>query len=117
MAAHCLRVALYGNQGLPVICLHGGPGAGTSPLMHRFFDPEIYHILCFDQRGCGQSTLRFAQRQHNRKLLNDIDQLRMMDSLDTRYSEVLGVLLSLATLIESPLPPESSYVEFFEYRK
>ena len=76
---HRLWVALYGNpQGLPVICLHGGPGAGTSPLMHRFFDPEIYHILCFDQRGCGQSTPSGSLRDNTtEKLLNDIDQLRM----------------------------------------
>lgn len=76
---HRLWVALYGNpQGLPVICLHGGPGAGTSPLMHRFFDPETYHILCFDQRGCGQSTPSGSLKGNTtEKLLNDIDQLRV----------------------------------------
>ena len=53
---HRLSVSCFGNpNGLPVICLHGGPGAGTSPLMPRFFDPDIYRIVCFDQRGCGRS--------------------------------------------------------------
>ncbi len=53
---HRLWVSCFGNpNGLPVICLHGGPGAGTSPLMPRFFDPDIYRIVCFDQRGCGRS--------------------------------------------------------------
>ena len=36
--------------------LHGGPGAGTSPWHRRFFDPERYRILLFDQRGSGRST-------------------------------------------------------------
>lgn len=51
-----LHMNLHGNpDGLPIICLHGGPGAGTSPIMHRFFDLEKFHVLCFDQRGAGQS--------------------------------------------------------------
>ena len=74
---HQLWTALYGNpDGLPVVCLHGGPGSGTSPLMPRFFDPQIYNILCFDQRGCGQSTpsgsLVANSTEH---LLSDLDML------------------------------------------
>ncbi len=42
--------------GLPVIALHGGPGGGSSPEMRRFFDPRVYRIILFDQRGCGRST-------------------------------------------------------------
>lgn len=53
---HRLWTACFGNpNGLPVVCLHGGPGAGTSPLMPRFFNPDVYHVVCFDQRGCGRS--------------------------------------------------------------
>ena len=53
---HRLWVGCFGNpNGLPVICLHGGPGSGTSPLMPRFFSPEMFNVLCFDQRGCGRS--------------------------------------------------------------
>lgn len=42
-------------DGLPVIVLHGGPGGGCSPAMRRYFDPDLYRIILFDQRGCGRS--------------------------------------------------------------
>jgi proline iminopeptidase len=42
--------------GKPVVVLHGGPGGGSSPFLRRFHDPAHYHIILFDQRGCGQST-------------------------------------------------------------
>jgi len=42
--------------GLPVVFLHGGPGAGCEPYHRRFFDPEVYRIVLFDQRGCGRSA-------------------------------------------------------------
>jgi len=42
-------------DGIPVVVLHGGPGGGCSPAMRRFFDPAIYRIILFDQRGCGRS--------------------------------------------------------------
>ncbi len=42
--------------GKPVVFLHGGPGGGTDPRCRRFFDPERYRIVLFDQRGCGKST-------------------------------------------------------------
>ena len=42
-------------QGAPVVFLHGGPGAGASPMHRRFFDPAFYRIIIFDQRGAGRS--------------------------------------------------------------
>ena len=42
--------------GKPVVMLHGGPGGGSNPAMHRFHDPDAYRIVVFDQRGCGRST-------------------------------------------------------------
>lgn len=42
-------------KGKPVVFVHGGPGGGTSPKLRGFFDPKIYRIVLFDQRGCGQS--------------------------------------------------------------
>lgn len=42
-------------EGQPVIVLHGGPGAGCSPYMRRFFNPRHYHVILFDQRGAGRS--------------------------------------------------------------
>lgn len=42
-------------DGKPAVFLHGGPGGGTDAKMRTFFDPRIYRIVLFDQRGCGQS--------------------------------------------------------------
>jgi proline iminopeptidase len=56
-ARHTLHVEECGNPlGLPVVFLHGGPGAGISAYHRRFFDPARYRIVLFDQRGAGQST-------------------------------------------------------------
>lgn len=53
---HMVYVEQCGNpKGTPVLVLHGGPGGGCSPTMRRFFDPEIYRVVLFDQRGCGRS--------------------------------------------------------------
>lgn len=41
--------------GIPVVVMHGGPGGGCSPAMRRYFDPEYYRVILFDQRGCGRS--------------------------------------------------------------
>ncbi|GAD87448.1 prolyl aminopeptidase [Nocardia asteroides NBRC 15531] len=46
--------------GKPVVFVHGGPGGGTGPLQRRFFDPAVYRIVLFDQRGCGQSVPHIA---------------------------------------------------------
>ena len=54
---HKIYVELSGNpNGIPVLFLHGGPGAGSSPLYRRYFNPSIYKIIIYDQRGCGLST-------------------------------------------------------------
>ena len=56
-APHVLHVEECGNPaGLPILFVHGGPGAGCEPYHRRFFDPELYRIVLFDQRGCGRST-------------------------------------------------------------
>lgn len=43
-------------DGKPAVVLHGGPGSGRSELSRRYFDPDVYRILLFDQRNCGRST-------------------------------------------------------------
>jgi proline iminopeptidase len=43
-------------DGKPAVVLHGGPGSGCSTGMRRYFDPSVYRIVLFDQRGCGRST-------------------------------------------------------------
>ncbi|NMW24517.1 prolyl aminopeptidase [Rhodanobacter soli] len=54
---HTLYYEQSGNpNGKPVVFLHGGPGGGTNAKCRRFFDPAVYRIVLFDQRGCGKST-------------------------------------------------------------
>jgi proline iminopeptidase len=54
---HELHVEECGNlEGLPVLFVHGGPGAGCEEFHRRFFDPNVYRIILFDQRGAGRST-------------------------------------------------------------
>jgi proline iminopeptidase len=56
-ALHTLYYEQSGNpRGKAVVFLHGGPGGGTNPKCRRFFDPAVYRIVLFDQRGCGKST-------------------------------------------------------------
>ncbi|MFZ5890941.1 MAG: prolyl aminopeptidase [Myxococcota bacterium] len=55
-SGHSVYFEESGNpNGKPVVFLHGGPGGGTSPKQRRFFDPQRYRIVLFDQRGCGKS--------------------------------------------------------------
>jgi proline iminopeptidase len=55
-AGHQLYVEESGHpQGLPIVVLHGGPGSECSPKHRQRFNPKIYRIICFDQRGCGRS--------------------------------------------------------------
>ena len=54
---HEIYYEVSGNpMGKPAVVCHGGPGGGTTPSMRRYFDPEKYRIVLFDQRGCGKST-------------------------------------------------------------
>ena len=64
-------------RGKPVVFVHGGPGGGTEPRQRRFFDPQRYSILLFDQRGCGKST-PFASLESNTTwhLVADMEALR-----------------------------------------
>jgi proline iminopeptidase len=64
-------------DGIPVIFLHGGPGAGCSPIHRRFFDPHLYNVILLDQRGCGRSTPHAEIADNSTDhLIADIEQLR-----------------------------------------
>ncbi|TAL63054.1 MAG: prolyl aminopeptidase [Legionella sp.] len=75
---HQLYVEETGNpDGIPVIVLHAGPGIGSDPHLRRFFDPQLYRIVMFDQRGCGKSTPHLETKNNTTDLLlDDIDALR-----------------------------------------
>lgn len=75
---HQLYVEQCGNPaGKPVLFVHGGPGGGCSANDRRFFNPEEYRIILFDQRGCGRS-LPFGSLQNNTTdhLVADIEKIR-----------------------------------------
>jgi proline iminopeptidase len=77
-ALHEICVAEYGNpHGKPAVVLHGGPGAGISPSMPRYHDPDAYRMVLFDQRGCGRST-PYAELEENTTwhLVADIETIR-----------------------------------------
>ncbi len=76
---HTIYWEEVGNpDGIPVIFLHGGPGAGLSPQHRRFFDPARYRVILFDQRGAGKSTPLGEWRNNTTDLLvADIETLRI----------------------------------------
>lgn len=64
-------------EGIPVLFVHGGPGGGCSPKHRCFFDPTVYRIILFDQRGCGRSTPHAELKGNNTDaLIADIEKLR-----------------------------------------
>ncbi len=93
---HSIYWEACGNQaGIPALYLHGGPGSGFSPGQRRFFDPDRYRAILFDQRGSGRSRplasdpdadLRTNTTGH---LIEDIEALRVLHDID-RWT-VLGM--------------------------
>jgi proline iminopeptidase len=75
---HSLYVEECGNpEGIPVVVLHGGPGGGCGPGMRRFFHPDVYRIILFDQRGCGRSTPHASVENNTTwHLVEDIERIR-----------------------------------------
>ncbi|MBV1884638.1 MAG: alpha/beta fold hydrolase, partial [Gammaproteobacteria bacterium] len=83
-APHELYVEECGNRdGIPVLFVHGGPGAGCEKYHRRFFNPELYRIILFDQRGSGRSTPH-AELENNttHHLLKDIESIREYLNVD-----------------------------------
>ncbi|WP_114239075.1 prolyl aminopeptidase [Dyella sp. C9] len=81
---HTLYYEQSGNpSGKPVVFLHGGPGGGTNPKCRRFFDPAVYRIVLFDQRGCGKSTPHAELKDNTTwHLVNDIERIRTHLGID-----------------------------------
>ena len=70
--------------GASVLFVHGGPGSGSGPLWRRFYDPSIYRIILYDQRGCGKST-PYASLYENETsfLIKDMELLRKELGIET----------------------------------
>lgn len=75
---HHIYMEQCGNpNGAPVVVLHGGPGGGCSPAMRRYFDPEQWRVILFDQRGCGRSRPHASVRSNTTwHLVADIERIR-----------------------------------------
>lgn len=88
---HSLYVEESGelDKGIPVVFLHGGPGAGCDVWHRRFFHPEKYRIILFDQRGAGRSTPHAELKNNTTQLLvQDMEKLR--EKLDIEQWVVFG---------------------------
>lgn len=97
---HTLYFEQVGNpNGKPVVFLHGGPGGGSDPIYRRYFDPEKWRVIIFDQRGCGRST-PFAELRENTTwdLVADIEKLRSHLGIEqwTVFGGSWGSTLALA---------------------
>jgi len=81
---HNLYIEECGNpDGIPLLFVHGGPGAGCSKQDRCFFDPERYRIILFDQRGAGRSTPHACLDNNNTQgLVQDIEAIRQLLGVD-----------------------------------
>ena len=88
--------------GVPVVFLHGGPGAGVNPQHRRFFDPDHWRIILFDQRGAGRSKPHASIEDNTTwHLVDDIEKLRTHLGIDRWlvFGGSWGALLALVYAI------------------
>jgi proline iminopeptidase len=114
-AQHRLAVTglhtLYGEEcgnpaGLPVVFLHGGPGAGCEPYHRRFFNPQGYRIILFDQRGAGRSTPHAELTANTTAdLVADLERIRVHLQID-RWLVFGGSWGSTLALVYAETHPE-----------
>ncbi|MCP4186179.1 MAG: prolyl aminopeptidase [Gammaproteobacteria bacterium] len=81
---HTLYLEECGNQdGIPVVFLHGGPGGSCEPGHRRFFNPERYRIILFDQRGSGKSKPHASLEDNTTAdLVEDLEKIRQFLNID-----------------------------------
>ena len=81
---HVVYFEQAGNEkGIPVIFLHGGPGSGCNENHRRYFNPEKYRVILFDQRGCNRSKPNgFVENNTTQYILNDIESIRKKLNID-----------------------------------
>jgi proline iminopeptidase len=87
---HTIYFEECGNPaGKPLVFLHGGPGGGIDPVYRRYFDPKLWRMVLFDQRGCGRSRPHAELRENTTwDLVADIEKLR--ERLDIEHWVVFG---------------------------
>ena len=93
------------KKGIPVLVLHGGPGAGGNIYLRRFFDPKYYNIIIFDQRGSGRSMPSACiDNNTTQDLILDIEKLRIFFKINKWivFGGSWGSSLSLAYSQEYP---------------
>lgn len=105
-STHILHLEECGNPtGLPVLVLHTGPGAGYESYYRRYFDPEIYRIILFDQRGAGRSTPHAELTDNTTSdLLGDIESIRKNLNIEQWiiFGYAWGSTLALLYAIDNP---------------
>jgi proline iminopeptidase len=103
---HRVYVEQCGNpNGVPVLVVHGGPGGGCSPAMRRYFDPAVYRVVLFDQRGCGRSRPHASVDQNTTwHLVADIETIRKTLGIEQFicFGGSWGATLSLIYAIRHP---------------
>lgn len=95
---HAIYYEQCGNpEGKPALFLHGGPGAGSSPNSRRLFDPNIFHIVVFDQRGCNRSKPNASedlegslQGNTTQDLIEDCEKLRIACKVEGPWDCLVG---------------------------
>lgn len=96
---HELYLDEAGNpDGIPILFVHGGPGGACDASSRRFYDPAIYHIITFDQRGCGRSTPHGELTGNSTpELIADIEAIREYLNVDdwVLFGGSWGATLSL----------------------
>lgn len=96
---HDIYVDEAGNpDGMPVLFVHGGPGAACDYSSRRFYDPAVYRIITFDQRGCGRSTPHAdLEDNHTSALIADMELIRQTLGVDrwVLFGGSWGATLSL----------------------
>lgn len=103
---HTLYYEEVGNpQGKPIVFVHGGPGGGIDSSMRRFFDPKVWRVILFDQRGCGKST-PFSELTDNTTWDSVSDMEKLRTHLKVKDWAVFGgswgSTLALAYAIKHP---------------
>ena len=103
---HSIYWERCGNpKGLSVLIVHGGPGGGSSPVYRRYFDPNKFNIVQFDQRGCGRSTPHSELKENStHHLIEDIEKLRQFLNIKSWhvFGGSWGSTLSLIYAIQHP---------------